>query len=76
MNILVGSKLLFIGDKNYEVEVCVDRKVLSNGEEVFLAAITQELLGLYHTDRIISRWSYNGRNLQDIYYETYSDIDR
>ncbi|OAV74461.1 T5orf172 domain protein [Bacteroidales bacterium Barb7] len=71
MNIPVGSKLLFIGDKSYEVEVCGDRKVLSNGEEVYLTAITHKLMGSDVAAKTISHWSYNGRNLQDIYNETY-----
>jgi hypothetical protein len=74
MNIPVGSKLRYLkdDDKTVEVEVCGDKKVLYNGLETSLTAITKELLGLDYAVQPTRYWSYNGRNLQEIYDETYS----
>ena len=72
MNIPTGSKLIYQkDDSSVEVEVCGDRKVLYNGEETSLTAVTKELLGLDYAPQPTRYWNYGGRNLSDIYNETY-----
>lgn len=73
MAIPIGSKLHYAKDDNHiEVEVCGDRKILYDGVETSLTAVTKELLGLDYAVQPTRYWTYNGRNLQDIYNETYS----
>jgi len=72
MNIPVGAKLVFFkDDTTVEVDVCGDRIVLYNGIETSLSAVTKELLELDYYVPPTRYWTYNGRNLHDIYNETY-----
>ena len=72
MNIPVGAKLIYLkNDSKVEVEICGDRKVLYNGEEASLTAVTKELLGLDYAVQPTRYWNYGGKNLVDIYNETY-----
>jgi hypothetical protein len=76
MNIPTGAKLVFVKDENaVEVEVFGDRKILYNGNETSLTAVTKELLGLDYAVQPTRYWVYAGRNLQEIYNETYSEIE-
>ncbi|MCL2290186.1 MAG: GIY-YIG nuclease family protein [Bacteroidetes bacterium] len=76
MNIPIGAKLLFINDDNSaEVEVCSDRKILHNGIETSLSAVTKELLDIDYYVPPTRYWIYNGKNLNEIYNETYSAIE-
>ena len=77
MCIPYGAKLLYTkgGEHSIEVEVCTDRKVLFQGREASLTAVTQELLGLEYSIQPTPYWSYNGKSLTDIYNETYSLIE-
>ena len=75
MNIPIGSKLVYKGEDSVEVEVYSDRKILFNNIETSLTAVTKQLLD---TDRALQPtpyWIYNGKNLQEIYNETYSAIE-
>lgn len=73
MGIPVGSLLQYArSDEQAEVEVCADRKVLYKGEERSLTSVTQELLGLEYNVQPTPYWTYNGKNLGDIYNETYT----
>lgn len=74
MNIPINSKLEFaMEDIVAEVTVCSDRRVLYEGEERSLTSVTQELLGLNRSVRPTRYWLYNGRNVGDIYTETYGE---
>jgi len=76
MNIPVGAKLLYVKSEiPVEVEVCSDRKILYKDIETSLTAVTKELLGLDYTVQPTRYWAYNGKNLNDIYNETYSPIE-
>ena len=73
MDIPIGSKLVYVkNESNIEVTVCSDRKILYNGKETSLTALTQELLGLKYSVSPGIYWSYNGKNIHDIYDETYT----
>jgi hypothetical protein len=69
---MLGSKLLFAKDDQViEVEVYGEKKVLYNGVITSLTAVTHELLGLGHDVQPTPYWTYCGKNLMDIYNETY-----
>ncbi len=73
MGIQTDSLLQYArSDKRAEVEVYADRKVLYKGEERSLTSVTQELLGLEYNVQSTPYWTYNGKNLGDIYNETYT----
>lgn len=72
MDIPMGAKLQYAKDEEIiEVEVCGERKVLYKGDETSLTAVTRELLGLDYAVQPTKYWTYNGKNLQDIYNEIY-----
>ncbi|MBB3187793.1 GIY-YIG nuclease family protein [Microbacter margulisiae] len=72
MGIPVGSKLLFVKDDiEQDAIVSGDRKIMVNGVETSLTAATRELLHLKHDIQPTPYWTYNGRNLMDIYNDTY-----
>jgi len=76
MGIPVGAKLLYAKDGNsIEVKVCADRKVLFKGIESSLTAVTQELLGLDYAVQPTSYWLFEGKNLQDIYNDTFTTTE-
>ena len=71
MGIPIGAELVFTGDDDATVTVVSDRKVEFNGEIVFLSKATRELLGLDYNVQPTRYWTYHGKNLRDIYVETY-----
>ena len=73
MGIEIGSKLKFIKDE-IEVVVASDRKVIFHQEEMSLTKATREILNLDYDVQPTRYWTYNGKNLSDIYNETYEDI--
>ena len=72
MGINVGSKLVFVKDPSIQVIISGDKKVSYNGEELSLTAVTKKLLGITHSLQPTAYWEYEGKNLRDIYDETYS----
>ena len=72
MGIPLGSKLVFAKDDIVqEAFVCGARKITIDGTESSLTAATRELLGLQHDVQPTPYWTFNGRNLMEIYNETY-----
>ena len=73
MGVPVGA-MLISQDGTTTCTVVDGRHVDYNGEERFLSAITAELMGIpgkpIHGGRY---WSYEGRNLLDLYEEVYSE---
>lgn len=72
MGIPINSLLTFVNDSSVQVTVIADKKVSYNNHEISLTAITKQLLGLEYAVQPIKYWLYNGKNLRDIYDETYS----
>ena len=72
MGINVGSKLVFVKDPSIQVIISGDKKVSYNGEELSLTAVTKKLLGITHALQPTAYWESEGKNLRDIYDETYS----
>ena len=72
MGIEIGSKLIYTKDSSIEVVVSNDRQVIYNGNEFSLTAVTKQLLGADRPIQPTPYWTYDGRNLREIYDETYS----
>ncbi|MGL5228180.1 MAG: GIY-YIG nuclease family protein [Bacteroidales bacterium] len=75
MGISTGAKLTFVKDSSVQVAISGDKKVLYNSEELSLTAVTKKLLGITHALQPTAYWEYEGKNLRDIYDETYSIED-
>lgn len=71
MGIPIGSILVYVKDSSETCIVCSDRKVRYNDEITSLTSITKKLLNTIHAPQPTPHWEYNGKNLQDIYDETY-----
>lgn len=71
MKIPLGATLVYVKDNSVTCEVYTERKVKFNDEVTSLSAITKKLLNTVHAPQPTPHWMYNGRNLQDIYDETY-----
>ena len=74
MGIGVGSELVF-RDGVETCRVVGNRKVEYKGETMSLTRLTMKLLNAPRAVSPTPHWSYNGRNLNDIYNETYSSED-
>jgi len=75
MGLEKGTILTFSDDSTVEVVVVSDKKVLYNEEEVSLTRVTKELLELDYAVQPTKYWQVNGRNLREIWQETYVDGD-
>ena len=76
MNIPIGSKLKYAkDDQDVEVDVCSEKKVNYKGKITSLTAVTRELLQIGHDVQPTPYWIYEGKNLMDIYNETYVNAD-
>lgn len=73
MGIPLGSVLVFVGDEDAEVLVTSERKVMFKEEEVSLSRATRGLLGLEYNVQPTKYWTFDGKNLKEIYAETYID---
>ncbi len=71
MGIPVGATLSYTKDPSIQVTVISGRKVSYQDEERFLTPITQELLGAPRAVQPTPYWEYEGKNLMDIYDQTY-----
>ncbi|MGL4492894.1 MAG: GIY-YIG nuclease family protein, partial [Tannerellaceae bacterium] len=71
MGIMPDSILSFIKDRNISVTVVSDKKVNFQEEETSLTAVTKQLLGIERPIQPTPYWEYEGKNLREIYDETY-----
>lgn len=72
MGIPIGSRLKFTEDGT-EVEVVEEKKVKYNDETSSLTAVTKKLLNLDYAVQPGGYWTFNDKNLKEIYEETYSN---
>lgn len=73
MGVPNGSQLTMVfEEKEYVIVVCDPRKVKFEEEEYSLTGITKKLRNIDYAMQPTRFWYYNGRNLSDIYDETYS----
>lgn len=71
MGIPVGSRLEYTGEGDHFCTVLGGRYVQFGDERCMISPLTQKLLGLERPVRGIDYWQFNGRDLKDIYEETY-----
>lgn len=72
MNIPLESVLVYVKDSEIRVKVISSNKVSYNGTEYSLSALTKDLLNLPYYVCPTRYWTYEGKNLQTIYDETYT----
>ena len=70
MGIPIGSKLEFV-HSDATVEIISERKVMFQGEEMSISAVTKELLNNDYRAAPGPHWSYHGKMLSEFYNETY-----
>ena len=71
MGMQKGDILIWKDDPNITASVYSDRKVLYNGEEIALSALTRDLKKAKYYVAPGSYWIYKDRMLNEIYEETY-----
>lgn len=72
MGMKKGDILTFTKDTTIEVSIIDEKKVMYQGETYSLTGITKKLLNISHAVQPTGYWSYEGKNLRDIYDETYT----
>ncbi len=72
MGISIGSILTYVNDNNIIATVITARKVRYNNEETSLTAIIKRLHNLTQAVQPTKFWAFEGRNLRDIYDDTYT----
>lgn len=72
MGIKNGTILTYVKDPSIEVTIADEKKVRYNDEIYSLTGITKKLLGINHAIQPTGHWMYEGKNLRDIYDETYT----
>ena len=75
MNIPNGAILNYVKDTNINVKVISEKKVLFNNKEYSLTKATRELLELPYNVAPCRYWTFEGKNLQNIYDETYATVE-
>lgn len=73
MGIAEDEELTYDFDPSVTVKVVSNKKVSYNGEEMSLTAVTKQIMGVTRELQPTTYWSYRGRNLKDIYEETFKD---
>ncbi len=72
MGIEIGSMLTYVNDDSITAKVVSERRVEFNGDETSLTAIIIKLHNLPRAVQPTKYWEFEGRNLRDIYDETYT----
>ena len=70
MGIPEGSTLEW-AEGGYIVTVSANKKVIYDGSELSLTKITKDILGLDYSVQPTKHWVFNGKNLEEIYNETF-----
>ena len=70
-----GTVMTFTNDSEITVIIASEKKVIYNEEEMSLTRVTKELLELDYAVQPTKYWLVNGKNLRDIWRETYVDRD-
>lgn len=72
MGIQVGAKIVFVKDQAIEATIMDNNKVkYQNDEDESLSSLTQRLLKLSYAVQPSPYWTYEGKNLSEMYEETY-----
>ena len=72
MGMIKGDILVFVKDSFTEVSVVDEKKVMYQGNVYSLTGITKKLLNITHAIQPTGYWMFEGKNLRDIYDETYT----
>ena len=64
--------LVFIKDNNIIASIADEKKVMYEGEIYSLTALTKKILNIKHAIQPTGYCMFNGKNLRDIYDETYT----
>ena len=75
MGLEKGTVMTFVNDPEITVTIASEKKVMYNEEEMSLTRVTKELLELEYAVQPTKYWLVNGKNLRDIWEETYVDGD-
>ena len=74
MGINIGDEIEFLDEDNpIRVKIKSNKTVEYNNIEYSLTKLTQELLQLDYAIQPTRKWAYDGKNLSDIYNETYEE---
>lgn len=72
MGLKIGDQLEYLDeDSKVIVKVKTNKTVEYNNTEYSLTKLTQELLQIDYAIQPTRKWAFNGKNLSDIYNETY-----
>ena len=71
MGLQAGQELVYVNNPEITCTIVGERKVLYNDEETSLTKVTTTLLGRSQAVQPTGYWTTNGKNLLDIYNETY-----
>lgn len=74
MNISINAILVYVKNPEIIATVVGTKKVLFDNTEFSLTALTRKLLDLPYNVAPCRYWTYEGKNLQEIYDETYTNI--
>lgn len=72
MGMKKGDTLVFVKDPSVIVTIVDEKKVMFQGEIYSLTGVTKKLLNITHAVQPTGYWLFDGRNLRDIYDETYT----
>lgn len=72
MGMKKGDILVFTKNPNITIEIIDEKKVLYQEQIYSLTGITKKLLNISHAIQPTGYWSYDNKNLRDIYDETYT----
>lgn len=75
MGIPLNSELVYTKDMNIKATVISPQRVLIAEKEYSLSGATKELLQVPYYVGPCRYWTYNGKNLDNIYEETYPNIE-
>ncbi len=75
MGLEKGTLMTFANDSEITVTIASEKKVIYNEEEMSLTRVTKELLELDYAVQPTKYWLVDGKNLRDIWRETYVDGD-
>jgi hypothetical protein len=75
MGLEKDTVMTFVNDPEITVTIASEKKVMYNEEEMSLTRVTKELLELEYAVQPTKYWLVNGKNLRDIWEETYVDGD-
>ncbi len=75
MGIPLGSNLVYIKNPDIVIKTINAKKVIFEHDEYSLTKLTRKLLDLPYNVAPCRYWTYEGKNLQDIYDSTYSNVE-